>query len=180
MQYQSFQVPQLCSDKTTLSSKAQSRIGSQVSPQNFSVSNSLKRPFPPRHLIQVGAGTIISPSSPQATLTLPPLARKTTTSLHLSSFCPAQASFSIYSFPWSLSGCCNLHPSPLSFSQEHIFWHLENLSIKSYGISLVVQLERLCALNAGGPGSIPDQGTRFHMLQLRPRAAKYINIFWKS
>ena len=80
-------------------------------------------------------------------------------------------------FSMKPSGCCNLHPSPLSFSQEHIFWHLENLSIKSYGISLVVQLQRLCTLNAGGPGSIPDQGTRFHMLQLRPRAAKYINIF---
>ena len=78
------------------------------------------------------------------------------------------------SFSMRPSGCCNLHPSPLSFSQEHIFQHLENLSIKFYGISLVVQLQRLFALNARGPGSIPDQGTRFHMLQIRPRAAKYI------
>ena len=31
------------------------------------------------------------------------------------------------------------------------------------GISLVVQWLRLCAPNAGGPGSIPDQGTRSHM-----------------
>ena len=45
---------------------------------------------------------------------------------------------------------------------------------------------RLCASNAGGPGSIPGQGTishilqlRVHMLQLRPRTAKYINNFFK-
>ncbi|TEA28979.1 hypothetical protein DBR06_SOUSAS11410018, partial [Sousa chinensis] len=29
--------------------------------------------------------------------------------------------------------------------------------------SLVVQWIRLCAPNAGGPGSIPGQGTRSHM-----------------
>ena len=29
--------------------------------------------------------------------------------------------------------------------------------------SLVVQWIRLCTPNAGGPGSIPDQGTRSHM-----------------
>ena len=48
------------------------------------------------------------------------------------------------------------------------------------GTSLVVQWLRLCAPNAGGPGSIPGQGTRSHkqqlrrshMLQLRPVAAK--------
>ena len=45
---------------------------------------------------------------------------------------------------------------------------------------------RLCASNTGGPGSIPGQGTishilqlRVHMLQLRPRTAKYINNFFK-
>ena len=42
VQYQSFQVPQLGSDKTTLSSQGQSRTGSQVSPQTFSASSSLK------------------------------------------------------------------------------------------------------------------------------------------
>ena len=36
------------------------------------------------------------------------------------------------------------------------------------GTSLVVQWLRLCALNAGGPGSIPGQGTRSCMSQLRP------------
>ena len=35
------------------------------------------------------------------------------------------------------------------------------------GTSLVVQWLRLHAPNAGGPGSIPDQGTRSHMPQLR-------------
>ncbi|TEA36668.1 hypothetical protein DBR06_SOUSAS310070, partial [Sousa chinensis] len=33
--------------------------------------------------------------------------------------------------------------------------------------SLVVQWLRLHTPNAGGPGSIPGQGTRSHMLQLR-------------
>ncbi|TEA37350.1 hypothetical protein DBR06_SOUSAS1910041, partial [Sousa chinensis] len=33
--------------------------------------------------------------------------------------------------------------------------------------SLVVQWLRLCAPNAGGLGSIPGQGTRSHMPQLR-------------
>ena len=38
--------------------------------------------------------------------------------------------------------------------------------------SLVVQWLRLHAPNAGGLGSIPSQGTRSCMLQIRPRAAK--------
>ena len=58
----------------------------------------------------------------------------------------------------------------------------------------MVQWLRLCALNSGGPDSIPGQGTRAHMLQLkdcvcgnedprscvpqlRPGATKYINMF---
>ena len=36
-----------------------------------------------------------------------------------------------------------------------------------YGTSLVVQWLRLCAPNTGAPSSIPSQGTRSHMLQLR-------------
>ena len=35
---------------------------------------------------------------------------------------------------------------------------------------------RFHILNAGDPGSIPGQGTRSHMLQLRPRATKEINF----
>ena len=62
--------------------------------------------------------------------------------------------------------------------------------------SLVAQWLRLLAPNAGGPGSIPDQGTRSHvphlrvrmpqrrprsyMLQLSPGAAKWINNFFFS
>ena len=41
-----------------------------------------------------------------------------------------------------------------------------------WGTSLAVQWLRLHAPNAGVPGSIPGQGTRSHMLQLRPWAAK--------
>ena len=40
----------------------------------------------------------------------------------------------------------------------------------------MVQWLRLLTLNAEDPGSIPKQGTRSHMLQLRPGAAKEINI----
>ena len=39
------------------------------------------------------------------------------------------------------------------------------------GTSLVAQWLRLCAPNLGGPGSIPGQGTRSHMLQLRNQHA---------
>ena len=35
------------------------------------------------------------------------------------------------------------------------------------GTSVEVQWLRLCAPNAGDPGSIPGQGTRSHMLRLR-------------
>ena len=40
------------------------------------------------------------------------------------------------------------------------------------GTSLVVQWLRLHVPNASYPGSIPGQGTRSRILQLRPRAAK--------
>ena len=41
----------------------------------------------------------------------------------------------------------------------------------------MVQRLRLCTPNAGGLGSIPDQGARSHMLQLRPSAAKLIKKY---
>ena len=47
------------------------------------------------------------------------------------------------------------------------------------GISLLVQGLRLCAPNVGGPGSIPGQGIRSHMLQLKiphSQINKYIYI----
>ena len=40
------------------------------------------------------------------------------------------------------------------------------------GTSLVAQWLRLHASNAGGPGSIPVQGTRSHMPQLKPGTAR--------
>ena len=42
----------------------------------------------------------------------------------------------------------------------------------SFGTSLAVQWRRLCASNAGGPGTNPGQGTRSHMSQLRPSTNK--------
>ena len=39
--------------------------------------------------------------------------------------------------------------------------------IGNSGTSLVIHCLRICAPNAGGPGSIPGQGTRSHMLQLK-------------
>ena len=46
---------------------------------------------------------------------------------------------------------------------------------KTNGTPLVVHRPRLCSPNVGGPGVIPGQGTRPHMLQLRPGTAKYVN-----
>ena len=40
-------------------------------------------------------------------------------------------------------------------------------SIAGRGTSLVVQWLKLCTPNAGGPGSIPGQGTRPHIKQIR-------------
>ena len=63
--------------------------------------------------------------------------------------------------------------------------HLGTLNC-NLGISLVVQWLRFCAPNAGGPGSIPRQGTRSHVLQLKiPHSAtktwsSQINIFEKK
>ena len=45
--------------------------------------------------------------------------------------------------------------------------------------SLVVWWLTLCSPNAGGPGLIPDWGTRAYILQLRPGTAKYIKIYLK-
>ena len=42
-------------------------------------------------------------------------------------------------------------------------------------MSLVIQWIRLCTPSIGGPGSIPGQGTRFHMLQL-----KILNVATKT
>ena len=62
-------------------------------------------------------------------------------------------------------------------SQSHLILRIIGVT------SLVVQWLSFHAPNAGSPGSFPDQGTRFHMLQLRvcmlqliPSVAKYINL----
>ena len=49
----------------------------------------------------------------------------------------------------------------------------------------MVQWLRLCTHNAGGPGSIPGQGTRCHMLQLRvhmprPEIPRATTKTWQS
>ena len=44
--------------------------------------------------------------------------------------------------------------------------------------SLVVRWLKLHTPNAGGPGSIPSQGTGSHIQQLRPRVVKEINIYF--
>ena len=48
------------------------------------------------------------------------------------------------------------------------------------GTCLVVQWLRLCAPNAGGPGSIPGQGTRSCMPQSRPKIPHAMAKAWHS
>ena len=62
-------------------------------------------------------------------------------------------------------------PNPLRKAETSLIagFAIRNLSPQP---SLVVQWLRLCTSNAGGPGSIPGQGTRSYMLQLRPGAPK--------
>ena len=80
-------------------------------------------------------------------------------------------------FPLCLLNYLRLHFSP-SWSQTHlptlVSWLIhtetERLNSRRYvilGISLVVQWLRLSSPTAGGPGLIPGQGTRSHLLQLR-------------
>ena len=49
------------------------------------------------------------------------------------------------------------------------------MKMATLGTSLVVQWLRLCASNAGGPGSVSGQGTRSHMLQLKILHASIYN-----
>ena len=59
---------------------------------------------------------------------------------------------------------------PLQYSQASLVAQM--VKNPPAGTSLVVQWLRPCAPNAGGPGSIPGQGTRSHVLQLRPGTIK--------
>ena len=83
---------------------------------------------------------------------------------------------------------CSQGPRPLPGSTKGLVqawgWNCLDQSLISHcqylflclsipiGTSLVIQWLRLCAPNGRGLGSIPGQGTRSHMLQLRPSAAK--------
>ena len=61
--------------------------------------------------------------------------------------------------------------NPNLFIKSHVL-----LRLKLPGTSLVVQWLRLHAPNAEGQGSIPGQGTRSHMPQLRPSTTKQVDI----
>ena len=52
------------------------------------------------------------------------------------------------------------------------FLHLKEFDFLHLGTSLAFQWLRLYAPSAGGPGPIPSQGTRPHVLQLRPSIVK--------
>ena len=60
-----------------------------------------------------------------------------------------------------------LCPVIASSNRNLNFLPLSDLQNKMKGTSMVVQWLRLHTPNAEGPGSIPGQGTRSHMLQLR-------------
>ena len=77
------------------------------------------------------------------------------------------------------------HVLPLQRRELYVIFFLPGLFFRSpplfpsyslnfrSGTSLVVQWLRLWAPSPGGPGLILGQGARSHMLQLRPRAAKF-------
>ena len=59
---------------------------------------------------------------------------------------------------------------PQVAASNWVSWRLgasESKYKEEVGTSLMAQSLRLCVLNAGGPGSIPGQGTRTHMSQLK-------------
>ena len=56
----------------------------------------------------------------------------------------------------------------IDFNMVHVMWKVRVLrEYEGLGTSLVVQWLRLPTPNAGGLGSIPGQGTRLHMPQLK-------------
>ena len=66
----------------------------------------------------------------------------------------------------------------LDYKKQHmqISQHSRQPLRNNSGASLVVQWLRLWAPSAGGPGSIPGQGTRSHMLQLNITKTQYSQI----
>ena len=63
--------------------------------------------------------------------------------------------------------CKWCHQQGFNFQNIQIAHTAQYQKINPIGTSLVVQWLRLCAPNAGGLSSIPGQGTRSHMLQVR-------------
>ena len=55
---------------------------------------------------------------------------------------------------------------------------LSHVNKAVWGASLVVQQLRLHIPNVEGPGSIPGQGTRFHMLQLKTYYSQINKFFF--
>ena len=51
----------------------------------------------------------------------------------------------------------------------HIFFSIKMVFLKVREMSLMVQCQWLCTCNAGGLDSVPGQGIRSHVLQLRVR-----------
>ena len=87
----------------------------------------------------------------------------------------------LFATPWTVA--CQALLSMKFFRQE--YWSGQPfpspdvsllMSDGMAGTSLVVQWLRLLAPNAGGPGSIPDQGTRLHMPQQRWNGRAEIDI----
>ena len=62
---------------------------------------------------------------------------------------------------------CVLYNILIKYSTIIQRWEFHIVKNNMGGTSLVVQWLRLRAPNTGGPGSIPGQGTRSHMPQLR-------------
>ena len=67
---------------------------------------------------------------------------------------------------WVVEKECVIKHKEHNFTANNFFRHL-TLNFYFLGTSLVVQWLRLHSPSAGGPGSIPGQGTRSHMPQLR-------------
>ena len=63
-------------------------------------------------------------------------------------------------------------PVKIKIQLKKIYYTQREGEKRKLGASLVVQWLRLCAPNTLGLSSIPGQGTRSHMLQLRPGEAK--------
>ena len=103
---------------------------------------------------------------------------------------PSEMTFSYWAASWPLlfppywSELCPLKPTEKVWSLDSLLQHSPQMS-QSYAlsnkkrpanifqwISLMVRWLGLCAPNAGSPGSIPSQGTRSRMPQLKKKKKK--------